>query len=96
MESHPSPAFSMYSSSKSFVTYFATAMNEELKLSKVFADKVDTCLYSPGFTSTKLNGLSEAPLVVISPLAAARSSIKDFGRYKYTNATLTHALMCGG
>ena len=55
--------------------------------------KIDSCLYSPGPVSTKLNGLPYIPIFVPTPIQAAKSTIVDFGRFKFTNGSFMSAII---
>ena len=56
------------------------------------AHPIDVVLISPGFVSTKLNGMPVIPGIIPAPLSAARSYLSDVGRFKYTNGTVVAKL----
>ena len=53
-------------------------------------------LYSPGFVSTKLNGLPKFWPLVISTEQAAYEALCDAGKHSKTFGTFTHALLNEG
>ena len=93
MEKHPSAGFSMYTSTKAFVHFFASALAVELHHDRELNGKIEGLLYSPAFVSTKLNGLPFVPLVVPTPLQAARGALADCGFFSYTNGIFVHAII---
>ena len=73
MELHPTAGLSLYSSSKAYVHHWSSALAVELSRDEKLQPKVDVCTISPSFVSTKLNGMRSIPLLIPSPLSAARS-----------------------
>jgi len=96
MEKHPSAGFSLYASSKAFVHHFASGLAVELQSDPELDGKIDTMLYSPAFVSTEMNGLPFVPLLVPTPLQAARGALADCGTFSYTNGTFSSALLSEG
>ena len=77
MEQHPSAGFSVYSSTKAFIHHFTKSVCNELQNDPDLKGKIDLMLYSPGFVSTKLNGMPYIPLLIPTPLQAARGALID-------------------
>ena len=98
MEAFPAPAHSLYAGSKAYIHHFSSALDVELQNDESLAHPIDVFCISPGFVSTKLNGMPVITGLIPTPLSAARSYLKDVGRFKYTNGTilakLTLNLLC--
>ena len=82
IESHPARGFALYSSTKAYLTRLTTTLCKEINYTEGLADKIDTCIYSPGPVATKMTDIDFIPLINISALQAARSAVKDFGRLR--------------
>ena len=98
MEVFPFPGASLYAGSKAFLHHFSSALETELQHDASMDKPIDVLLVSPGFVSTKLNGMPVIPCLIPTPVSAARSYLSHIGRFKYTNGTivakLTLNLLC--
>jgi short-subunit dehydrogenase len=81
MDVHPISGYGLYSASKGYINSFSSALAAELKYDKTLDSPIDCCVYCPGAVSTKLNGLSVICCLIPDPLAAARTSLHDLGRF---------------
>lgn len=77
MEQHPSAGFSVYSCTKAFIHHFTKSVSQELQQDPDLNGKIDFMLYSPGFVSTKLNGMPYIPMLIPTPLQAAKGALTD-------------------
>jgi len=93
MEKHPSAGFAVQASAKAFVHHFTSALTVELQTDPELKGKIDSMLYSPAFVATEENGLPFVPLLVPTPLQAARGALADCGTFSYTNGTFAAALL---
>mmetsp|Transcript_42708 Transcript_42708/g.65576 ORF Transcript_42708/g.65576 Transcript_42708/m.65576 type:complete len:116 (+) Transcript_42708:490-837(+) len=82
MDCHPNPGFGLYSSSKAFMSNFASALSIELA-----SKNIDCVNYMPGPIATKLSGFPYIPFVILSPEQSAWYSLHDCGRFERTNAS---------
>ena len=84
---HPTPLLTFYSATKKFVEYFSVALDNEYNHKGIIVQ----CI-TPFYVTTKLSKIRRPSLLVPTPNAFVRSTIKTIGKTNCTFGYYSHAI----